>query len=77
MDIEGFKGKSSLFSTTIKINRSGIKMQQGVTLEDELEFIKEWSEAIKDKGFIKKWNLYIDQVVANKKGNPVIYDIKQ
>jgi len=77
MDIEGFKGKSSLFSTTIKINRSGIKMQQKVTLKDELEFIKEWSEAIKVEGFIEKWNSYIDQVIANKKGNPVVYNIKE
>ena len=77
LEVDGFKGKSSLFSTTIKINRSSCKKQDKVTLEDELDFIKEWSEAIKDKGFIEKWNSYIDQVVANKKGNPVIYDIKQ
>jgi hypothetical protein len=52
-------------------------MQQGVTLKDEVEFIKEWSQAIKDKGFIKKWNSYIDQVITNKKGNPVVYNIKE
>jgi hypothetical protein len=46
-------------------------------LEDELEFIKEWSEAIKDKGFVEKWNAYMDQVIVNKKGNPEVYDIKQ
>ena len=75
--VKDFKAKGSRFSTTIKINRSGIKKQYKITLDDELEFIKEWSEAIKDKGFVEKWNAYMDQVIVNKKANPTVYDIKQ